>query len=83
MSEHPLVGARVLAWTPDHYHGLPPLQHILANIPRVEAGVVTGVAETAFGETVYALIDGKERPEPFARSAIQIIPTQQPADDNA
>lgn len=74
MTDHPLVGARVLARTPDHFCGIPTLQQIIANVPRIEAGVITEVSETAFGATVYVLIDGKERPEPFARSAIEIIP---------
>lgn len=74
MADHPLVGARVLARTPDHFCGIPTLQQIIADVPRIEAGVITEVAETAFGATVYVLIDGKTRPKPFARAAIEIIP---------
>lgn len=77
---HPWVGRRVLARTPAHYRGIPTHKDLLANIPRIEAGVITSVAETAFGETIYVLIDDKQRPEPFTWAAIEILPKREGTD---
>jgi hypothetical protein len=57
---------------------MPTLQEIFANIPRVEGGVITDIVETTSGVTVYVLIDGKQRPEPFSQAAIQILPERAP-----
>ena len=68
--ENPWIGARVLAYTPMFFHGLPTMADIANNIPRVESGVIVSV----FRNSVEVLIDGKKRPEFFAWGALHVLP---------